>query len=98
MRTALLLVALLGCCAHARADETVFASGFEPVWVLGYHVGYQSGVYANDNAYPTDKIDFAPLSHVVIGPVVPQTDGSLDYTFDIDATNESRTLRDLPQI
>jgi len=24
----------------AAADDTVYASSFEPVWVLGYHVGY----------------------------------------------------------
>src|SRR5438132_164221 len=68
-------------CANARADETVFASSFEPAWVLGYHVGYQSGMY------PTDKIDFGALSHIVIGPVVPQVDGSLDISFDIGPVN-----------
>jgi chitinase len=68
-------------CTSARADETVFASSFEPAWVLGYHVGYQSGMY------PTNKIDFGALSHIVIGPVVPIADGSLDTTFDIDAVN-----------
>ena len=87
MRALLLLLALAGLGANAQADDTLFASGFEPVWVLGYHVGYQSGVYPDDNAYPTNKIDFASLSHVVIGAVVPQADGSLNTTFSIDAIN-----------
>jgi len=78
-----------GLCASARADETVFASSFEPAWVLGYHVGYQSGFYTDpeNNAYPTNKIDFSALSHIVIGPVVPNTNGTLDTTFSIDAVN-----------
>jgi len=79
-----IFVAAFACaslCASARADETVFASSFEPAWVLGYHVGYQSGMY------PTNKIDFNALSHIVIGPVVPHADGTLDYTFDIDPVN-----------
>ena len=81
--------ACIGLCASAQADETVFASSFEPAWVLGYHVGYQSGFYVDpyNNAYPTDKIDFAALSHIVIGPVVPQADGSLDTSFSIDTVN-----------
>jgi chitinase len=37
--------------------------------------------------YPTDKIDFASLSHVVIGPVTPNTDATLGTTFDIDPTD-----------
>jgi len=76
-------------CTGARADETVFASSFEPAWVLGYHVGYQSGFYTDpeNNAYPTDKIDFNALSHIVIGPVVPNSNGTLNTTFSIDAVN-----------
>jgi chitinase len=81
MRMFWLLCGLVGLCANARANDTVFANSFEPSWVLGYHVGYQSVLY------PTGAIDFAALSHVVIGPVVPNSNGSLDTTFDIDAVN-----------
>jgi len=65
----------------AAADDTVYASSFEPVWVLGYHVGYEADMY------PTDAVDFAAMSHVVIGPVIPQTDGTLVTSFDIDDVN-----------
>ena len=61
----------------ARANDTVFASGFDPVWVMGYHVGYQSTMY------PTANVDFAALSHVIIGPVTPNTDGTVNVSFDI---------------
>ena len=67
--------------ATAQANDTVFAAGFEPVWVMGYHVGYEAAMY------PTDQVAFAAMSHVIIGVVVPNADGSLNTTFDIDATN-----------
>jgi len=73
--------AFAGNGAPALANNTLFAATFDPVWVLGYHVGYEADMY------PTDKIDFAAMSHVVIGPVTPNTDGTLDTTFDIDPAN-----------
>jgi chitinase len=81
MRLSWLLVFAATLSANVQADDTVFASGFDPVRVIGYHVGYQSTMY------PTGSIDFSALSHVAIGPVVPNADGSLDTTFDIDAVN-----------
>jgi chitinase len=83
MRHSLLALAWTVACAAlpAAANDTVFASGFEPVWVLGYHVGYESAMY------PTAAVDFGAMSHVVIGPVTPHADGTLDTTFDIDSTN-----------
>jgi hypothetical protein len=72
---------LLVSTTPAFANDTVFAAGFDPVWVTGYHVGYQQAMY------PTASIDFAAISHIVIGPVVPHSDGTLNTTYDIDATN-----------
>ena len=60
---------LAALAAPAAANDAVFVSDFESVWVLGYHVGYE----ASD--YPTDKVDFAAMSHVAIGVVTPNTDG-----------------------
>ena len=81
MRLRLLPAALLAAAIPAAANDTLFASGFEPIWVLGYHVGY----YASD--YPTDQVDFGAMSHVIIGVVTPNADGSLNtgYDYDIDA-------------
>jgi len=50
-------------------------------WVSGYYVGYQ------EDLYPPDAIDWNGLSHLVIGRVTPNNDGSLNTTYDIDATN-----------
>ena len=81
-RSALWIWISLGAAAlPAYANDTVFAGGFEPVWVAGYHVGYQSTMY------PTAAIDFASISHIMIGPVTPNANGSLNTSFDIDATN-----------
>lgn len=81
-RCARCVALMLGLIAlPAAADDTVFAQGFDPAWVLGYHVGYEAGMY------PTDKVDFAAMSHVVIGVVTPNTDGTLNTTYDIDPTN-----------
>lgn len=77
----LLLLGLAGAGIPAVANDTLFASGFDPVWVAGYHVGYQSDLY------PTAAIDYAAMTHIIIGPVVPNTDGTLDISFDIDPTN-----------
>ena len=75
------LLPLLLVTAPVFANDTVFAAGFDPVWVTGYHVGYQQAMY------PTASIDYAAISHIVIGPVVPNSNGTLNTTYDIDATN-----------
>ena len=72
---------LAALAAPAAANEAVFVNGFESVWVLGYHVGYEA------SEYPTDKVDFAAMSHVVIGVVTPNADGTLNTTYDIDPVN-----------
>ena len=77
----LLGVALAVAGLPACANDTLFAATFDPIWVLGYHVGYEADMY------PTDKIDFAPMSHVIIGVVLPNADGTVDTSYDIDAVN-----------
>jgi chitinase len=72
---------LVATAMSARADDTLFASGFDPVWVLGYHVGYEA------DTYPTANVDFAAMSHVIIGVVVPNSNGTLNTTYDINSTD-----------
>src|SRR4051812_48729068 len=50
-------------------------------WVSGYYVGYQH------RAYPPSAIRWSGITHLFIGRVVPNADGSLNTTFDVDATN-----------
>jgi chitinase len=49
-------------------------------WVMGYYVGYQRSLM------PANEIQWNALTHLVVGPVAPRSNGTLDTTFDIDAT------------
>lgn len=71
-------------------SDTGDASTTAPTtWVMGYYPGYQRDLY------PPDAVDFTSLTHLAVGPVVPHADGTLDTTFDIDATNGPILARDL---
>ena len=47
---------------------------------MGYYVGYQR------NLMPANEIDWGSMTHLVVGPVSPRPNGTLDTTFDIDKT------------
>ncbi len=61
-------------------------------WVSGYYVGYQQ------NLYPTSAIDWSGLTHLFVGRVVPNSNGTLNTTFDIDATNGPILAKKLVQL
>jgi chitinase len=65
----------------AVAGDFIFEDRFDGAWISGYYVGYQA------NLYPIAEVDFSALTHLMVGAVVPNADGSLDTTFDIDAVN-----------
>jgi chitinase len=65
----------------AAAGDFIFENNFDGAWISGYYVGYQKDLY------PIAELDFAALTHLVVGRVVPNADGSLDTSFDIDPTN-----------
>lgn len=50
-------------------------------WVMGYYVSYQRDLY------PPEALDWTGLTHVVMARVKANADGSLDTSFDWDATN-----------
>ncbi len=62
------------------AGDFVFEDHFDGAWISGYYVGYQADLY------PVAEVDFAALTHLVVGRVVPLADGTLDTTFDIGAS------------
>lgn len=45
-------------------------------WVLGYYVGYDI------HSLPIAQIDWTALTHIAFAPMVVNTDGTLDLTFD----------------
>lgn len=58
-------------------------------WILGYYPMYQRDLM------PFDEIDWSGLTHLVVGRVVPRTDGTLDTTYDVDPTTGPQLARDL---
>lgn len=70
-------------------EPPLFADGFEgdaapPAnerWVMGYYVGYERALQT------AGEIDFSGITHLMIGRLTPNADGTLNDTFDIDASN-----------
>jgi chitinase len=83
VRAALLLVVLAGGLmvpATAATSRSPRRSGAAR-WVMAYHVGYQRDLW------PAQQIDFANMTHFVVGRVKPNWDGTVRTDFDIDDTN-----------
>jgi chitinase len=60
--------------------------------LLGYYVGYERDLL------PPDEIDWSALTHLVVGPVLPQQTGTLDLGFDLDDPSQGPDFaRDLAQ-
>lgn len=81
MLRTLLSFCLLACAGSAAADDTLFASSFEKRWVAGYHVGYQRDLY------PLAEVDFSTITHLMVGRVTPNANGTVNTHFDIDNVN-----------
>lgn len=58
-------------------------------WVSGYYPGYQRDLY------PLEEIDFSALTHLIVGRIVPKSDGTIIKNFDIDDINGPLMARDL---
>jgi len=82
MLSRVLLCLVLAISARAAAAaEFIFADNFDGAWIAGYHVGYQK------NLYPIANVDFAALTHLMVGRIVPNANGTLNTSFDIDNVN-----------
>ena len=70
-------------------EAPLFEDGFEggiappasPRWVMGYHVGYERDLL------PTANIDFASITHLMVGRLIPNADATLTDHFDIHPVN-----------
>jgi chitinase len=85
------VIVALATAAHADTTDTVYASSFEKAWVSGYYVGYQRDLY------PIDQVDFDVVTHLVVGRVTPNEDGSVDTHFDIDPVTGPAWAREVAQ-
>ncbi len=50
-------------------------------WVSGYYVGYERF------DYPIAEVDFSAITHLMVGRLIPNANGTLTTHFDIDAVN-----------
>ena len=78
MHRRLAALALVCAAGTSHAADNVFSTSFERAWVSGYVVGYQR------NLMPLDAIDFTAVTHLMVGRVTPNADGTLNTHFDID--------------
>jgi chitinase len=88
----MLAVALVGCsngsftlhdgaladtaASDSQRDSSTDGGGGNGQWVLGYYVGYDI------RSLPIAQIDWTALTHIAFAPMVVNTDGTLDFTFD----------------
>jgi chitinase len=76
------LTGSVACSATAGSSDAIFANGFDASrWVEGYYVGYERSLYA------IGDVDFAALTHLMVGRARPLADGSVTTDFDIDDVN-----------
>ncbi|MBU8898884.1 chitinase [Corallococcus sp. M34] len=72
------------------ASATVTVTPSSPggkLWVSGYYTGW------NVDLYPPEKVDFSALTHIIVGRVTPNADGTLNTKFDNDNGQQiARTL------
>ena len=50
-------------------------------WVDGYYVGYEKDLY------PVADLDFTAITHLMVGRLIPNSNGTLTTHFDIDGVN-----------
>ncbi len=87
---------LSGAAVPAPAPSSGVSTGAGPSrtgkWVSAYYVGY------HQSWYPPSAIAWDGLTHLFIARVVPNADGSLDTTFDIDPVKGPAMARTLVQL
>lgn len=84
-----LLATTIGLVSEGAGTRADPAGAAESPWLLGYFPGYQRDLM------PADEIEWSALTHLVVGPVIPRADGTLDTAMDIDAVSGPAFARDL---
>ncbi|TQF13022.1 chitinase [Myxococcus llanfairpwllgwyngyllgogerychwyrndrobwllllantysiliogogogochensis] len=62
----------------ATAPVRVTPAPASGLWVSGYYTGW------NADLYPPEKVDFSAMTHIVVGRVTPNPDGTVNTQFDND--------------
>lgn len=85
----LFCVAFVAALLAGAAVTPKPAQAAGPRWILGYYPIYQRSLM------PIAEIEWAHMTHIVVGRAVPKADGTLDTTMDWDATNGPKFAKDL---
>lgn len=64
------LLFIVSACQQTKPES--LESTATNLWVSGYYVGYIN--------YPASEIDFSGLTHLMIGPILPKADATLEVT------------------
>lgn len=62
----------------ATATIRVTPAPASGLWVSGYYTGW------NADLYPPEKVDFSAMTHIMVGRVTPNPDGTVNTQFDND--------------
>jgi chitinase len=71
------------------ATVTIAASPTNPIWVMGYYVGYQRALQQ------PDQVDYAAMTHIIVSAVVPRTNGTFETHFYIGDTDGPLWAKDV---
>ncbi|RYZ46620.1 MAG: glycosyl hydrolase [Myxococcaceae bacterium] len=80
-----------GPSVRTSAPVTPRPGGAPSNWVLGYWVGYQNDLY------PVNSVDMSLLTHVVVGRIRPEVDGTLHTDFDYNPVEGPKAAKALAQ-
>ena len=73
----------------ASGNAGAAGSGTPTKWLMGYYPGYQR------DDMPPEQVPFDRMTHIAVGAALPNTDGTLDTTFYLDATQGPALADDL---
>ena len=69
-------------------SKNTTSTSSQPLWTLGYYVGSQS------TQYPPKKVNFEALTHLAVGAILPNEDGSLNTNLNQAAESDGANLID----
>lgn len=94
--TVVAVLSLIGVTAtvtrSAAATNTAAHISASSRWVIGYYPEYLTSMM------PPKQIDWHGMTHIAVGRIVPNHDGSLNTTFDVDATHGPRIAEQLSRL
>jgi chitinase len=74
-----------------NATVVVDSPSTNPVWVMGYYIGYQRTLQQ------ADQVDYSAMTHILIGAAPPRADGTFETHFYISDTAGPQWAKDAVQ-